>query len=84
MNVQQWLAGSGLTQVPAAKLLGVTQARVSDPNRGKIDTFSLDLLGVGKAHHLPALRTGLADFPHPALQLGVSTTGVHKRLSGFV
>ena len=33
---------------------------------------------VGKAHHLPALRTGLADFPHPALQLGVSTTGVHE------
>ena len=26
MNVQQWLAGSGLTQVAAAKLLGVTQA----------------------------------------------------------
>ena len=44
MNVQQWLAGSGLTQVAAAKLLGVTQARVSDLKRGKIDTFSLDLL----------------------------------------
>ena len=44
MNMQQWLAGSGLTQVAAAKLLGVTQARVSDLKRGKIDTFSLDLL----------------------------------------
>jgi uncharacterized protein (DUF2235 family) len=33
---------------------------------------------VGKAQHLPAFRTGLADFPHPALQLDVSTMGVQK------
>ena len=44
MNMQQWLAGSGLTQAAAAKLLGATQARMSDLKRGKIDTFSLDLL----------------------------------------
>ena len=40
----QWLADSGMTQTEAAKLLGVTQARVSDLKRGKISQFSLDLL----------------------------------------
>lgn len=33
-----------LTQAAAAKLLGVTQPRVSDLMRGKIDRFSLDNL----------------------------------------
>jgi predicted XRE-type DNA-binding protein len=40
----RWLAGSGMTQVGAAKALGVTQARISDIKRGKINQFSLDLL----------------------------------------
>jgi predicted XRE-type DNA-binding protein len=40
----RWLAGSGLTQVAAAKALGVTQARISDIKHGKINQFSLDLL----------------------------------------
>ena len=34
----------GLTQGQAAKLLGVTQPRVSDLLRGKISLFSLDTL----------------------------------------
>jgi len=33
-----------LTQAAAAKLLGVTQPRVSDLKRGKIDRFSVDSL----------------------------------------
>jgi predicted XRE-type DNA-binding protein len=33
-----------MTQTEAAKILGVTQARVSDLKRGKIDRFSMDLL----------------------------------------
>ena len=33
-----------MTQAVAAKVLGVTQARVSDIKRGKISQFSLDLL----------------------------------------
>ena len=41
--LQHWLAGAG-TQAAAAKVLGITQARVSDIKRGKIDGFSLDLL----------------------------------------
>ena len=34
----------GLTQAQAARLLGVTQPRVSDLMRGKINLFSLDAL----------------------------------------
>lgn len=40
----QWLADSGMTQTEASKILGVTQARVSDLKHGKISQFSLDLL----------------------------------------
>ncbi len=34
----------GLTQARAAKLFGVTQPRISDLVRGKIDLFSIDAL----------------------------------------
>jgi predicted XRE-type DNA-binding protein len=34
----------GLSQAEAAKLMGVTQPRISDLVRGKIDLFSLDML----------------------------------------
>jgi predicted XRE-type DNA-binding protein len=44
MGLEQWLKKSGMTQAAAAKVLGVTQARVSDLKRGKIDRFSMDLL----------------------------------------
>jgi predicted XRE-type DNA-binding protein len=38
------IADRGLTQVQAAKLFDVTQPRVSDLMRGKIDLFGLDTL----------------------------------------
>lgn len=38
------IASEGLTQGQAAKVLGVTQPRVSDLMRGKIGVFSLDTL----------------------------------------
>ena len=34
----------GLTQAAAARLLGVTQPRISDLMRGKVDRFSVDSL----------------------------------------
>lgn len=43
-GLERWLDASGMTQTEAAKMLGVTQARVSDLKRGKISLFSLDLL----------------------------------------
>ena len=44
MGLDRWLTSSGMTQTEAAKVLGVTQARISDIRRGKIGQFSLDLL----------------------------------------
>jgi predicted XRE-type DNA-binding protein len=38
------IARAGMTQVQAAELLGVTQPRVSDLLRGKINLFALDAL----------------------------------------
>lgn len=38
------IARADLTQTKAAKLFGVTQPRVSDLMRGKIDLFALDAL----------------------------------------
>ena len=43
-GLERWLASTHQTQVQAAASLGVTQARVSDIKRGKINRFSLDLL----------------------------------------
>jgi predicted XRE-type DNA-binding protein len=43
-GLHRWLTASHMTQIEAAKVLGVTQARVSDLKRGKISRFSLDLL----------------------------------------
>jgi predicted XRE-type DNA-binding protein len=44
LGLERWLASSSRTQTQAAATLGVTQARVSDIKRGKINRFSLDLL----------------------------------------
>lgn len=43
-GLQAWLASTQLTQTEVSKMLGVTQARVSDIKRGKIASFSLGLL----------------------------------------
>lgn len=44
MALQKWLNAEGLTQATAAGLFGVTQPRVSDLMRGRINLFSLDTL----------------------------------------
>jgi len=44
MELQEHIRKSGLTQAEAARRLGITQPRVSDLMRGKIDLFSLDTL----------------------------------------
>ena len=44
LNVQQAIAARGLKQSQAAELLGITQPRVSDLMRGRIDLFSSDAL----------------------------------------
>lgn len=44
IQVQKIIASRGLKQKSAAKILGVTQPRVSDLLRGRIDLFSTDAL----------------------------------------
>jgi predicted XRE-type DNA-binding protein len=44
IGLERWLEKCRMTQAEAAKVLGVTQARVSDLKRGKIERFSMDLL----------------------------------------
>ena len=43
-SLQKVVTARGLKQAEAAKLLGVTQPRVSDLMRGRIDLFSIDTL----------------------------------------
>jgi predicted XRE-type DNA-binding protein len=44
IEVTKLIESRGLTQAAAARLLGVTQPRISDLVRGKIDQFSVDSL----------------------------------------
>lgn len=44
IQVQKALEARGLKQAEAAKLLGVTQPRISDLVRGRLDLFSVDIL----------------------------------------
>ena len=44
LEVERFIATHGLTQAAAAKLLRVTQPRISDLMRGKIERFSIDTL----------------------------------------
>jgi predicted XRE-type DNA-binding protein len=43
-DLSAWIRDSSLSQAEAAKLMGVSQPRVSDLMRGKINLFSLDAL----------------------------------------
>ncbi len=42
--LEQYIQRNGMSQEQAARLLGVTQPRISDLMRGKISLFSLDML----------------------------------------
>ena len=44
MELTELIKRRGMTQVEAAKLFAVTQPRISDLMRGKVDLFSLDSL----------------------------------------
>jgi len=43
-RLRKMIEGEGLTQAAAARLFGVTQPRVSDLVRGRIELFSIDTL----------------------------------------
>lgn len=54
IELAKLIEAQGLTQAAAARLLGVTQPRISDLIRGKIERFSIDtlieMLGHAGAH----------------------------------
>ena len=61
VNLQKVITARGLKQAEAAKLLGVTQPRVSDVMRGRIDLFSIDTL----IDMLARLGIRVKLVPHP-------------------
>jgi len=63
----QWYNASGLTQAAAAKTLGVTQPRLNQLLKGKIDIFSLDAL-VNMATNA-GMRVGLNIRPIPSVRV---------------
>ena len=43
-ELDEYIRRKGISQAEAAKRIGVTQPRISDLVRGKIDVFSVDML----------------------------------------
>jgi predicted XRE-type DNA-binding protein len=64
--VVQWFNASGLTQAAAAKTLGVTQPRLNQLLKGKIEIFSLDAL-VNMATSA-GMRVGLSIRPKTSVK----------------
>lgn len=44
MNIERYIHEQGMTQQQAADKMGVTQPRISDLVRGKMDKFTIDML----------------------------------------
>ncbi len=61
-SLREHIMTQGMTQAQAAKLFGVTQPRVSDLMRGRIDLFAIDTLVnmLGAAGLRVELRVGKA------------------------
>jgi predicted XRE-type DNA-binding protein len=75
-GLQAWVKRESLTQAAAAGLLGVTQPRVSDLMRGRIDLFSTDALidmaaTAGLGPHV-AFKTRRAARRRPATERAVA------------
>jgi predicted XRE-type DNA-binding protein len=66
MVISKWFEASGLTQVAAAKTLGLTQPRLNQMLKGKIGEFSLGAL-VNMATRA-GMRVGLTIRPIPSVK----------------
>ena len=66
MAVDSWYRASGQTQTKAAKALGITQPRLNQLLKGKIEEFSLDAL-VNMATRA-GMRVGLTIKPVPRVK----------------
>lgn len=85
MAITKWFYQSDLTQAAAAKMLGMTQPRLNQLLKGKINEFSLDAL-VNMTTRA-GMRVGLTIRPVPAVHLkqplnkleGVLPTKINRR-----
>ncbi len=59
-DLRLYIEKEGLTQIEAAKRLGIAQSRVSDLVRGKWDNFSLEMLITLEARIGRTVRVELA------------------------
>ena len=66
MNLSEIIRERGMTQIEAAALFGVTQPRISDLTRGKINLFSLDTLidMAATAGMSPTVKVSKPKTPH--------------------
>lgn len=76
--VRRELKNRGLNQTQGAALFGVTQPRLSDLLRGKINQFSIDALVSMLAHAGIPISVGVSEpeieLESPLIHLAVSTT----------
>lgn len=68
--VSRWFQSSELTQASAAKVIGITQPRLNQLLKGKINEFSLDAL-VNMATRA-GMRVGLTIKPAPTVNIRAS------------
>jgi predicted XRE-type DNA-binding protein len=68
----KWFEASGLTQLDAAKKLGITQPRLNQLLKGKIEIFSLDAL-VNMATNA-GMCVGLIIKPAPSIKIKIPKT----------
>ena len=79
MVISKWFEASGLTQVAAAKILGLTQPRLNQMLKGKIGEFSLDAL-VNMATRA-GMRVGLTIRPIPSVKARPARKTEHAPLT---
>ena len=72
----QWFNASGMTQSVAAKTLGITQPRLNQLLKGKIEIFSLDAL-VNMATSA-GMRVGLSIRPTTSVRVRNTRSSAHK------
>jgi predicted XRE-type DNA-binding protein len=75
--IAEWYAASGMTQKEAAKALGVTQPRLNQLLKNKIELFSLDAL-VSMATRA-GMRVGLTIKPVAGVKVRVAKTEKPKK-----
>lgn len=80
MALKEHIVREQFTQARAAEILGVTQPRISDLVRGKINLFSLDMLVDMAA--AAGLRVEMRVSAKPARRVGNATAAAPRRASG--